>query len=110
MHHGQNNINHIYENINRSFRFFRKNLLPKLLSQGFDIIVLSRNISEFHYLSKYKIKYLIYSDENGFKTHEIKPDLIIHLATYFVSKHKSSDIKISRFKYTRSLLIRIFKT
>ena len=74
--------------------FLGKNLLPKLLSQGFDIILLSRNIADFHYLSKYKIKHLLYSDENGFKTEEIKkPDVIIHLATYFVSEHKSSDIK-----------------
>lgn len=74
--------------------FLGKNLLTKLLSQGFDIILLSRNIADFHYLSKYKIKHLLYSDENGFKSEEIKkPDVIIHLATYFISEHKSSDIK-----------------
>ena len=77
--------------------FLGQSLVPRLIKEGKDVIILTRKKIVFSNeleLKANKIKQIIYSDETGFHIDSNdQPQIIIHLATYFVSNHSESDLK-----------------
>jgi nucleoside-diphosphate-sugar epimerase len=75
--------------------FLGQSLVPRLIREGKDVLILTRKKIVFeNELDANKIKQIIYSDETGFQLDSNdQPQIIIHLATYFVSNHSESDLK-----------------
>jgi nucleoside-diphosphate-sugar epimerase len=80
--------------ITGSTGFVGKNLVPKLLDEGYEILEITRDISKSIHLYKDTTSKLLI-DENNLKDKIIafKPEIVIHLASYLTSSDNFTDIE-----------------